>query len=272
MRPTPTFEKPPVVELVLGAQFSPLKKLTAGHFGLFWNELGREEWVKPSDGPVIEDQFELFDRSWELTQSEFQIRLEPMRPSGRFLIEHRSRDRLVQIQASRFHLNWRRRDDFYPSYKKLIAEFEGAFAQFTKFVEKHDLGIVSLNQWELTYIDSFPREEYWTTPADWSRVLPGLFGSLFPTDGLNLCLEYRGAQWSYEIEPKQGRLHIAALPGQWGDERQDSLLLQMTARGPIGKDGANSLRAGLDLGHDAAVEVFLRVVNEDLQKQWRTKP
>lgn len=64
MPPTPDFVNPPIVELVLGAQFSPLPKLTAGHFGLFWNELG-PDWTEPGDGPLIEDQFELFDRPWK---------------------------------------------------------------------------------------------------------------------------------------------------------------------------------------------------------------
>jgi hypothetical protein len=58
---TPTFTTPPVVELVIGVQFSPLTKLTSGHFGLLWKELG-SEWVLPSDGPLLDDQFELFDQ------------------------------------------------------------------------------------------------------------------------------------------------------------------------------------------------------------------
>ena len=58
---TPDFANPPIVELVLSAQFSPLTKLTAGHFGLFWKELG-SDWTDPGDEPPIEDQFELFDR------------------------------------------------------------------------------------------------------------------------------------------------------------------------------------------------------------------
>jgi hypothetical protein len=270
MPATSTFAIPLVVELVLGAQFSPLTKLTAGHFGLFWKELG-PDWVEPSDGPVLDDQFELFDRPRWATQAGIHLRLEPVRLPGRFMVEHRSKDRLVQVQATRFHLNWRKRDDFYPSYKNLIAEFETTFARFTTFAEQSGIGPVALNQWELTYIDSFPQGEYWQTPADWSRFLPGLFGNLFPTDGLGVVLEHRGAEWCYEIEPKRGRLHIAARPGRWGDDKRDSLLLQMTARGPVGKGGAESLRAGLDLGHEAAVGAFLRVVDKDTQRRWGTK-
>jgi uncharacterized protein (TIGR04255 family) len=271
MTETPDFANPPIVELILGAQFSALTKLRAGHFGKFWNELG-SDWTDPEDGPLLEDHFELFDYPKWSSSAGLQLRLEPIRLPGRFLLGHKNKDRLLQIQATRFHLNWRKREDFYPSYKRLVAEFENMFARFAAFAEKAGLGELALNQWELTYIDAFPKEEYWHTPADWSTFLPGLFGKLFPTDELGIRLEYRASQWSYEIQPKRGRLHITAHPGCVGEDKQDALLLVITARGPIGKGGAANLRAGLDLGHDAAIRAFLRVTSEEAKERWRQKP
>jgi uncharacterized protein (TIGR04255 family) len=270
MNGTPTFANPPIVELVLGAQFSPLTKMTAGHFGLFWKELP-EEWTDPEDRPILVDQFELFDHPRQAIPVGFPIQLEPVRGPERFLLGHQNKDRLIQMQATRFHLNWRKRDGFYPSYKSLIGEFEEMFARFTAFTEKAALGRVNLNQWELTYIDAFPQGEHWQTPSDWARVLPGLFSNLFPLGGMELELGHRAAEWSYEIKPKRGRLHIAAQQGLLGDDRKPGLMLQMTARGPIGKGGVETLREGLDLGHTIAVEAFLRVVAEDILKQWGTK-
>jgi uncharacterized protein (TIGR04255 family) len=271
MTGTPDFANPPIVELVLGAQFSPLTRLAAGHFGLFWKELG-DDWVEPADGPIIEDQFELFDRPRWSTPTSLQLRLEPIRLPGRFTLGHKNKDRLLQIQATRFHLNWRKQEGFYPSYKRLIAEFEDMFARFSAFTQRTGLGPLAVNQWELTYIDAFLKDDYWNTPADWAAFLPGLFGQLFATDGLNIVLEHRAAEWSYEIQPKRGRLHIAAGPGRAGEDNRDAMLLQMTARGPVGKGGAETLRAGLDLGHDAALGAFLRVVSEETKTRWGTKP
>jgi len=154
----------------------------------------------------------------------------------------------------------------------LVSEFEQLFGFFNTFVEGENLGEVVLNQWELTYIDAFPREEYWKTPADWSDFLPGLFGKLFPTEGMNIHLEHRTAEWSYEILSKQGRLHIAAQPGRAKDDNRDSLLLQMTARGPIAEGTAKKLRAGLDLGHETAVEAFLRITSPEAKNHWGPKP
>ena len=262
---TPNFSNPPVVELVLGAQFSPLTKLTAGHFGLFWKQLG-EEWTSPSDQTPLDDQFELFDRPrWSQTTG-LELRLEPVRFPGRFLLGHQDNDRLLQVQGTRFHLNWRKREGFYPSYRKLIAEFEAMFNRFTSFVQSAGLGEVAVNQWELTYVDAFAQDDSWQTPSDWSSILPGLFGSLRAATGL--VLETRAAEWCYEIPPKRGRLHIAARPGRTPGSERAALLLEMTARGPVGRDGVSTLREGLDLGHDAAVGTFLAVVSDDTQSRW----
>lgn len=46
----------------------------------------------------------------------------------------------------------------------------------------------------------------------------------------------------------------------------------MTARGPVGKGGAESLRAGLEIGHTIAVQSFLRVVDQNTQRRWGTQP
>jgi uncharacterized protein (TIGR04255 family) len=268
---TPNFANPPVVELVLGAQFSPMTKFTSGHFGLFWHELG-DEWTEASDAPLLDDQFEQFDQPRWGGMNGVQLRLEPVRLPGRVMFGHRSGDRMIQIQPTRFHLNWRKREGFYPSYRQLIGEFEETFDQFSVFAERTGMGKPLLNQWELTYIDAFPKGEYWQTQSDWSTILPGLFGQLFPTDGLNLVLESRAAEWSYEMTPKRGRLHITAHQGRFGEDKREALLLNMTTRGEIGKSGAATLRAGLDVGHDAAMQVFLRVTSDDAKLRWGTKP
>ncbi len=190
--PTPTFANPPVKEFVLGVQFSPLVKLSAGHFGLFWNDLGKD-WGEPEDAPPIQDQFEVFDQPLWRIRSGVQLRLIREIPPGRFIVSNQAQDRLVQIQSTRFHLNWRRAGDLKPNYKDLISEFESTFRMFEAFVERSGLGPLELNQWEVTYIDSFPRGDYWQTPADWGQFLPGLFGELSPAK--TLTLEGRAAQW-----------------------------------------------------------------------------
>ena len=133
---TPDHTNPPIAELVLCAQFSPLTKLSSGHFGLFWKELG-DEWTEPGDGLPIPDQFELFDRPRPIG---IQLSLMPMNLPGRFTLGHKSKDRLLQIQSTRFCLNWRKQKEFYPSYKSLIDEFKEMFARFSSFSRRQWAG------------------------------------------------------------------------------------------------------------------------------------
>ncbi len=268
MSDSPRFQNPPIVEFVLGVQFSPLTKLTTGHFGLLWKVLG-DDWTIPEDAPAIEDQFERFERPKWSHRPSVQLRMEKTMPVGRFVLKNTREDRLVQVQQTRFHLNWRKTGELKPGYSTLITEFETTLKKFQDFTSSTGLGDLEFNQWEITYVDSYPQKDYWETPADWSKILPGLFGTLSAADGL--ILEHRAAQWSFEIQPKRGRLHIAAHPGRWGDDEGVSLLVNTTARGPIGKSGNASLREGLDLGHEVAVQSFLKTASPEATQRWEGK-
>lgn len=275
MEQTPDFAKPPIVEFVLGAQFAPLENFTTGHFGLFWERLGREEWPIAGEEPPLDPKFELFDAPrWRMARN-LQFKLQPGFQPGRFTLQNAERDRMIQLQDTRLLLNWRKRtsgDEVkYPSYKVLIGEFEKRFAFLEAFVAEHKLGELQLNQWEITYVDSFPQDELWQSPADWQRILPGLFGTLSTTTQSELSLEHRAAEWSYEIKPKKGRLHVNAQVGYLTESARPSLLLNLTARGPIGGQGVASLREGLDLGHLVSVREFLAMVDPKIKTMWNQK-
>ena len=272
MEQTPDFAHPPIVEFVLGVQFAPLENMTTGHLGLFWDRLGRTSWPIVGDEPPLEPQFELFDRPRWRTARQLQLKLQPGFQPGRFTIQNSDRDRMIQIQDTRLLLNWRKRLSGekvkYPSYKVLIADFEAHYALLEKFVAEHALGELQPNQWEITYVDSFPQGELWQTPADWQKILPGLFGTLSTNLQSELVLEHRAAEWSYEIAPKRGRLHVNAQVGFIAESSQPSLLLNITARGPVEGTGIPSLRKGLDLGHDVSVREFLAMVNPSIKSSW----
>lgn len=266
MSGTGSFPNPPIVELVIGAQFERLA-MPSGYYGLFWKELG-DEWVRPLDAPLLEDQFETFDKPRWSVPTALQFKLQEAQGASRFLVGNRDKSRLIQLQPSRLHLNWRKRDDAYPSYRKMVGEFETIFTRFQAFVRDRQLGEVRVNHWEVSYVDAFPRGVYWESPADWPKFLPGLFSNLFPMDDLGLTLEHRAAEWSFEIAPKRGRLQVATQYGPPVEGGTGSLLLQMTARGPVEENGEKALRKGLDLGHNTAVGAFMRLTSDDAKLKW----
>lgn len=143
-------------------------------------------------------------------------------------------------------------------------------SQFEAFVERSGLGQVKYNQWELTYVDSFPRGEYWETPSDWGQILPNLFGRCPTFERVTLAVEARGADVTLEIPPRRGRVHLAARLGHWSADPRETLLFQTTVRGPIG-GAIQDLHADLDLGHEVAVSVFLESVAAPIQERWGLK-
>lgn len=269
----PTFENPPLVEFVLGIQFSPLTELTSAHFGLFWSKLKEQsdEWVVARDAPLISDQFELFTAPLWKTHSRSAIRLDMGGQPGRCLIENKSRDRMIQLQATRFHLNWRKSAGQTPCYKNLISEFLSMLDAFCTFCKDSEIGEVIPNQWEITFVNSFPVDDYWSSPEDWDRVLPGLFGNRFESKPLHLRMEKRHVEWSFEIEPAIGRLHVKAQSGKWAWDPKDTLLLDLTCRGPIVDGSLESVRGGLDVGYGIAADTFLSITPNELQKRWSPK-
>ena len=70
-----------------------------------------------------------------------------------------------------------------------------------------------------------------------------------------------------EIKPKRGRLHLSAGMGRWKAEQPESLMLNLTARGPV-DDRTPTLRDGLDLGHRVAVDQFLVLVAPETKERW----
>ena len=262
------FKNPPIVELILGVQFSPLSRMTTAHLGWFWKELG-EDWIDLSDGPAFPDHFERFEPTTRsVSPGDFEWRTRPFASMNRIAIGNRAQDRLLQVQPSQLRFHWRKSHGTYPSYDRLIQEFADLFGRFADFVHQGNLGNVLLNQWDLTYVDAFPRGGGWDRPEDWTQILPGLFG--VPAVAAGLSLDSRSANWSYLIAPDFGRLHIAAGSQILSGESEESLVLRLTARGPTRHDNPVGLlpRQAFDRGHEAIFNTFMRVTASEVQAEW----
>ena len=176
---------------------------------------------------------------------------------------------LLQVQQTRFHYNWKRRDQSYPSFHGVLTEFDKQFTRFRNFLAASGQGELCPNQWELTYVDSIPRGELWQTVADWYRVLPGLLSGPPPIDGV--CPENASGEWNFEITPRRGRLHVTVRRARIAETSEAVLLVQTTARGPIGRDANEDLAAGLALGHAVAVRTFLQITSAEAHARWVLK-
>jgi uncharacterized protein (TIGR04255 family) len=265
-QPDIVFDRPPIVELVLGVQFAPLVQLTNGHMGRFWGQALEPEWNRASDALPVADQFEAFDAPSQWLVPNFQFLMRVPTPLSRLQISTESGDRMIQVQPTRFHYNWQKKDAEYPRYRNVRAAFDAYFARFQQFARDAKLGALVPNQWEITYVDHIPRGDLWQTPADWHNVLPGLLAPEPNIEGVPL--ENVGGEWHFEIAPRRGRVHVNVQSGRNTDTAEPVLMLQTTARGAVGPPLAPDLNAGLDLGHEAVRDTFLRITSTQAQRYW----
>ena len=113
---------------------------------------------------------------------------------------------MIQLQNTRFILNWKKGDDKYPSYDTLLPEFNGLYDKFTKFVNNNSLGSIEHNQWEITYVNHILKDVLWNDITDITKVFPWI--SPPATKILNQIPDDYSCKWSLIIDENLGRLHV----------------------------------------------------------------
>lgn len=258
----PKFERPPVVETVLGVQFERLPEFSTAHAGWFWKSYLPPEFETVTDAPRLEEQFEKFgsDKVWvPLGSFRFRASKEPERVQ----ISNSRGDRMLQIQDSRLVYNWRKQDIGYPSYDVLLPEFRIKLNQFREFAADAKLGTISMNQWEVTYVNQIPSGDLWTTPREWQRVIPGI---LAPSGPDFVEFEDFGGQWHFLLGRNSGRLHVTLHHGRIAPDGPEMMALNLTARGTV--DAEHDWESGLNLGHDAIVQCFTAMTSPEAHRHW----
>jgi len=265
----PDYERPPVVETILGVQFDPLPGLTNAHLGLFWETLG-EEWCHVADVQTIDPQFERFSDSANWGDLGVQLKL-TQDPASRLQIRNRDNNRMIQVQNGRLHFNWLRQgEEPYPCYQSVLDGFLSAIRSFVDFLRQQEIGDFHPNQWEVTYINHIPQNTVWNAPTDWRFFLP-----LSQSPDLCIPLESFGGEWHYVIPPERGRLHV-----QWRHGRRKTpappgivVVLTLTSRGPLNTEGfdIDVIREGLGLGRKVIVRAFRELMSDDANSYWGLK-
>jgi uncharacterized protein (TIGR04255 family) len=248
-------------------QFDPLPKLTNAHLGAFWTGLGAN-WLQVSDAPPLEPQFEKFGDSGSWSRVGVRLTLAQVAPT-RVQIRNADGDRMIQIQNGRLHFNWLGQGcTAYPRYEAVRKDFDETLAQFKEFLAREGLGELRPNQWEVTYVNQFPKNTVWKSPDDWRFFRP-----LQSIQGLNqsVQLESFGGEWHFEISPQRGRLHVKWQHGCQSDPmEQELIVLTLTARGPLPAtaEAKGTLGEGLDLGHATIVRTFRDLMTDEANSYW----
>jgi uncharacterized protein (TIGR04255 family) len=224
----PDYDRPPVIEVVIGAQFEPIS-LPAVGIGLFWNRL-RDRYPTPSDRPPIGQRFERFDAD-QAGAPELSIEALAAPPLPRLFMEDESGNWVLQLQQDRLLHNWRKKtdDDVYPRYEVVYNRFLEAWQDWLGFLPDIGQEAPRVNQLELTYVNHVPQGEGWEDVGDVGNVFPSIgwhpTGEFLPApEGLNWRAQFR-------MPDDAGRLHVAVQQAVRRADRRLVLLCELTARG-----------------------------------------
>lgn len=272
----PKFEFPPVVETVLGVQFAHLAGYTTAHAGWFWKEYLEKleeapshKWSTAVDAPRLEDQFERFgaDDNWGPM---FALKALPASQSNRTQIFRSDGERLIQVQDSRFILNWKKQSGAYPSFGPLLEEFRSLLHAFASFAHEAGFGTLEFNQWEVVYVDQLKKGELWQSARDWSRIFPGLsMPQLNDSSLLASGDETVSADWRFSISEQRGRMYITLRQMKLAPSNEEVLHINFVARGPL--TATDSWERGLELGHEVLNDTFLAITSLEAQSHWKKR-
>lgn len=270
----PRFTRPPLIETVLGVQFEPLPRLGSAQLGVFWKKLGAN-WPSVADMPALQPQFERFGESQGWEAPGLQISVSPLM-STRLQIRNAQGDRLIQAQNGRLLYNWLGQEgQHYPEYREVRPAFDQALEAFRQFLWKERPSDLQPNQWdfrpnqwEVTYVNHLPKGSVWNRLADCAELFR--LRPLLETAPGGTTQESFGGEWHYEIPSKRGRLHAQLQHARLrSPESAEVLILNLTARGPIGENkGELDLDQGLNLGHEVVVRAFYDLTSESAHNYW----
>jgi hypothetical protein len=262
----PIFERPPVIETRVCVQFKPLTGVRAIHFGLFWQEcLGADKWVVVDDASLLPHEVERFDSTKLNPPVEDLGEVDSL--ALRSIFRSRDERSTIHFQPDKIVLSSDRQGQPRPSYADLRGQFDPLFERLTEFARRSGFGDVRPDLWEVAYTNVIPKGELWQTPADWHRVLPGLFppGGVKAQDHEWATFE---GEWYFVMPHQTGRVRVKVSKAVANSSGEIVLLVNVRARGPFGDGIAWTWGEGLDFGHQSAVRVFYDIVSADARASW----
>lgn len=257
----PHFDKPPVIEVICGVQFQPLRDWRTSYYGLYWTAI-KNEYPNTEDHPPL-GKLKLDEKAPE----ELQVAILP--PLRRAFFVTEPGNYLIQVQPNRFLHNWRKLSDEeeYPRYEDAYARFVTQWDGFQQFVRKVGLSTPQPEVYELTYINhimeadsAFPRD-VWKYLSFYNQN-PLSDPAYEPSDiKMHFSWPLGEGTGSLLMEVKRGR--------RLSDERE-LLYVEFTARGPAQKEAAD-MATWFDIAHDAIVNSFDKLTTEHGHTVWEKR-
>lgn len=266
----PDFLKPPVVETVLGVEFTPLAGWDVRHFGLLWRQWQHEYphfQVQPpllsGDQPSPES---------EIARNVIVSVLGIGGPSLRAWYIDESDTRLIQVQEDRFIHNWRKvlGEEVYPHYDENIRPaFERQWVRFSEFLGEHTIKPPIVERWEVTYVNHLEQGREWGSAADLPRLFPAWAGRNL--SGFLPSPETVRFSVVYPLPEERGQLQVAVQPVTRLRDNKEVLQVNVRASGQTSSADVREILRCFDFGREWVVRGFTDFTSAEMHEFWERR-
>ncbi len=266
----PDFENPPVIEVVLGFQFDEISELDTPHLGLLWSKF-RTRFPRTEDHSPLDPVFESFEPE-QIRPLGLKIEYLHKPPIPRCWFLNNEGTELVQVQNDRIIHNWRKIGDGekYPRYEKVKETFMKDIAEFQSYLALNKFPDISVNQWEVTYVNHIPLEpdidqfgQFDNLVTVWENKYSD--GYLSKPESAQFNVRYLIHDNS---ENPIGRLHINFQPGYRREDKIPIIIMTLTARGRPISNNLDGAYQSLDIGREHVVRGFTSITTVNAHKKW----
>ncbi len=244
----PTFDRPPVVEVGLIAQFTePLPWKHVDAFAAAWPDYERHS-------RQVLTRMDLLPESGATADEDA--------PGERLWLENAPGSRVVQIQPDRLMVNWSDDDptEDYPRYAQIREFFEKAW----QHVESVAGTPLEPDICEVFYLNYITAQNGWTGPEDTVSIVAPWSGEM---SNDFLPEPYTAATYLHFHVPE---------PCQWLDieigplnvEEERMLVIHLASRGLAPSLGLNGALAVLNAAHEQIVKGFVSLTTEHAHAIW----
>jgi uncharacterized protein (TIGR04255 family) len=259
----PSFETPPVDEVVIGLRFLPLLAFsdsTVAEYRVFVGEGFPGIQYQPRLESPIDSLLDL--------PPAVPLTFGPQPTFGRSWLINTDDSRLIQLQNDAFLYNWRSRGNPYPRFETVYEEFWNRY-ELLRNLPSVQPAPPRPQQLEITYINWIRnlRTEQFLKPALVSRVQAP------PIDEFPHNQQWAG---SYFVRDGEGRaiarLVLACTPALRlvpGGDPQQGIQLSLVFRSPLPPNTADdALASFIGLGRNSIVWSFAQLTTEQAHETW----
>ena len=256
----PSFDNPPLIEVVASVQFADLVGFKSSYLGELWEVFRKKDFPECEDWPPI-PKLNLKPGLFFTTEPDFP----------RVWFKHQDGNTLLQFQRDRFCFNWRKPaptdKSKYPRYEKLIPQFYKHYGQLEAYIKERGLQSPKMEMLELTYINIVPLTDFGGLSN-----LQNLFRDTIWTKGkrhLPVPSKINFA-WKFELPKLQAIQTIAVVSAENQHTGEEVLKIEFSICGQApSHDFGKDIKAWFSESHEWLVHSFDDIVAVAMKKKWK---